>query len=110
MRRFIEGEDRSQVTLQPECLDDFIDEEPVRAVAVFVDELDLLKLSFEGAEPAETGRPPYLPAVAAQDLHLQSPQQHSVQPPARRKAADVCPGHHPCRQLRTSLAEFSRRS
>ena len=64
MRRFIEGEDRTQVTLLPECLDDFIDEDnPVRVVDVFVDELDLLKLGFEGAEPAETGRPSYHPAV-----------------------------------------------
>ena len=64
MRRFIEGEDRTQVTLLPECLDDFIDEDnPVRVVDVFVDELNLLKLGFEGAEPAETGRPSYHPAV-----------------------------------------------
>ena len=48
MRRFIEGEDRSQVTLLPECLEDFIDEDnPVRVVDVFVDELDLLKLGFK---------------------------------------------------------------
>ena len=64
MKRFIEGEDRNQVTLLPQCLDDFIDEDnPVRVVDVFVDELDLLKLGFEGAEPAETGRPSYHPAV-----------------------------------------------
>jgi len=64
MKRFIEGEDRNQVTLLPQCLDDFIDEDnPVRVVDVFVDELNLLKLGFEGAEPAETGRPSYHPAV-----------------------------------------------
>ena len=42
MKRFIEGEDRSQVTLLPECLDDFIAEDnPIRVVDVFVEELDL---------------------------------------------------------------------
>ena len=42
MKRFIEGEDRSQVTLLPECLDDYVGEDnPVRVVDVFVDELDL---------------------------------------------------------------------
>ena len=42
MKRFIEGEDRTQVTLLPECLDDYVDaENPVRVVEVFVDELDL---------------------------------------------------------------------
>ena len=42
MKRFIEGQDRSQVTLLPECLDDYIAEDnPVRVVDAFVDELDL---------------------------------------------------------------------
>ena len=64
MKRFIEGEDRSQVTLLPECLDDYIaDDNPVRAVDAFVEELDLQELGFEGAEPATTGRPSYHPAV-----------------------------------------------
>ena len=64
MKRFVEGEDRSQVTLLPECLDDYVAEDnPVRVVDVFVDELDLTSLGFEGAEPAATGRPAYHPAV-----------------------------------------------
>ena len=64
MKRFIEGEPRSQVTLLPECLDDYIAEEnPVRVIDVFVDELDLHRLGFEGAQPAATGRPSYHPAV-----------------------------------------------
>ena len=64
MKRFIEGEDRSQATLLPACLDDYIAEDnPVRAVDVFVEELDLQALGFAGAEPAETGRPAYDPAV-----------------------------------------------
>src|SRR5678809_9294 len=64
MKRFIEGAERSQVTLLPECLDDYIAEDnPVRVVDAYVDELDLGELGFEGAEPALTGRPAYHPAV-----------------------------------------------
>lgn len=64
MKRFIEGEDRAQVTLLPECLDDYIAEDnPVRVVDVSVDELDLANLGFEGATPASTRRPSYHPAV-----------------------------------------------
>src|SRR6266481_4973705 len=64
MKRFIEGEDRTQVTLLPECLDDFIGEDnPVRVIDVFIDELDLTGLDFEGVMPANTGRPAYHPAV-----------------------------------------------
>ena len=64
MKRFIEGEDRRQVTMLPECLDDYIGEDnPVRVVDVFVEELDLLGLGFAGAETASTGRPAYHPAV-----------------------------------------------
>jgi transposase len=64
MSRFIEGEARSQSVLFPERLDDWIaDDNPVRAVDAFVDELDLADLGFEGAEPAATGRPSYHPAV-----------------------------------------------
>jgi transposase len=64
MKRFIEGEDRSQVTLLPECLDNYIAEDnPVRVVDAYVEELDLQELGFEGADPAATGRPSYHPAV-----------------------------------------------
>ena len=64
MSRFIEGQDRSQVTLLPECLDDFIaDDNPVRLVDAFIGELDLLSLRFEGAAPATIGRPSYHPTV-----------------------------------------------
>lgn len=61
MSRFIEGEDRSQATLLPEVLDDYITEEnAVRVIDVFVDGLDLSKLGFK-TQPAETGRPSYHP-------------------------------------------------
>ena len=64
MKRFVEGEDRTQVTLLPECLDDYVAEDtPVRVIDVFVDELDLLELGFARAEPAATGRPSYHPGV-----------------------------------------------
>ena len=64
MKRFIKGEDRSQSVLFPERLDDYIGEDnPVRVVDVFVDELDLATLGFEGAAPEATGRPAYHPAT-----------------------------------------------
>jgi transposase len=64
MKRFVEGVDRGQSTLFPECLDDWIDEDnPVRVIDAFVDRLDLAELGFEGVEPAETGRPAYHPSV-----------------------------------------------
>lgn len=48
----------------PEQLDDYITENnPVRFIDVFVDELDLGKLGFEGVNPAATGRPAYHPSV-----------------------------------------------
>ena len=64
MKRFIQGEDRTQSTLLPEMLDDYVSEaNPVRVVDVYVDELDLGQLGFEGVDPAATGRPAYHPAV-----------------------------------------------
>ena len=64
MKRFIEGENRDQSVLFPERLDDYIGEDnPVRAIDVFVDELDLKSLGFDGMEPHETGRPSYHPAT-----------------------------------------------
>ena len=64
MARFVEGMDRGQVTLLPECLEDWVDENnPVRAVDVFVEALDLVELGFDGAQPMATGRPGYKPSV-----------------------------------------------
>ena len=64
MKRFIAGADRGQSTLLPECLDDWVDDDnPVRAIDAFVDELDLAVLGFDGMEPAATGRPAYHPSV-----------------------------------------------
>src|SRR4249920_2900183 len=64
MKRFLVGADRGQLTLLPECLDEWIDESnPVRAVDAFVDALDLGKLGFEGVVPEVTGRPSYHPSA-----------------------------------------------
>jgi transposase len=64
MRRFIEGADRDQSTLLPECLDDWVGESnPVRVVDAFVEALDLDGMGFEDIEPSATGRPGYHPAV-----------------------------------------------
>lgn len=70
MTRRIEGWNRSRSFLLPECVDDHVDENnPVRAVDAFTDELDLAKLGFGRAAPAETGRPACHPAAMLK-LHL----------------------------------------
>ncbi|MFQ5549458.1 MAG: transposase, partial [Woeseia sp.] len=59
MSGFIEGQDRSQATLFPERLDDYVAEDnPVRVIDVFIDDLDISGLGFK-TEPADTGRPGY---------------------------------------------------
>lgn len=64
MAHFVVGVDRAQATLLPECLDDWVDENnPVRAVDVFVDALDLCGLGFSGVHAQATGRPSYHPSV-----------------------------------------------
>jgi transposase len=64
MHRFIDGEDRMQPALLPHSLEDYVDEEnPVRVIEVFIDELDLAALGFSGMTPAATGRPAYHPST-----------------------------------------------
>jgi transposase len=64
MKRFIEGEDRRQTTLLPDSLEDYVGQDnPVRVVDVFIDELDLQGLGFAGVAPEVTGRPAYHPAT-----------------------------------------------
>ena len=64
MRRFVEGADRGQSTLFPDRLEDWIGEDnPVRAIDVFADTLDLAELGLSGVEPEVTGRPSYHPSV-----------------------------------------------
>src|SRR5438477_41979 len=64
MHRFIDGEDRMQQALLPHSLEDYVGEEnPVRVIEVFIDELDLAALGFSGMTPAATGRPAYHPST-----------------------------------------------
>ena len=64
MKRFVEGDDRRQAILLPECLDEYVaPDNPVRLVEAFVDELDLTALGFAGMVPEATGRPAYHPAT-----------------------------------------------
>ena len=61
---YIEGQDRNQITLFPECIDDYISaDNPVRVIDEYVEQLDMEKLGFKRAVPASTGRPPYDPKV-----------------------------------------------
>jgi transposase len=64
MKRFVEGMDRGQSTLFPECLEDWVCEDnPVRVIDAFVEELDLAELKFCGVDPEATGRPSYHPSA-----------------------------------------------
>jgi transposase len=64
MKRFVQGETRTQMSLLPECLDDYIPEDnPVQVVEAFIDALNLTNLGFTGMTPAATGRPSYHPSV-----------------------------------------------
>ncbi len=64
MGRFIEGEVRGQQSLLPASLDDYVEEDnPVRVVDAFIDELDLNAMEFVGVTPAATGRPAYHPST-----------------------------------------------
>ncbi len=64
MHRFVNGEDRLQRTLLPNSLEGYVGEEnPVRVIEIFIDELDLAALGFAGVTPAATGRPAYHPST-----------------------------------------------
>ena len=70
MKRFIEGEDRGQVTLFPERLEDYVaGDNPVRVVDAFVEQLDLCGLGFKRVDPSDSGRPGYHPSVLLK-LHI----------------------------------------
>ncbi len=64
MKRFIEGVDRNQVSLLPECVEDYVGtDNPVRVIEAFVDQLDLREMGFESVDPEVTGRPGYHPSI-----------------------------------------------
>jgi transposase len=62
MSGFIQGQDRSQASLLPPCVDDYVGQESlIRVVDAFILSLDLAGLGFERAIAAATGRPGYDP-------------------------------------------------
>ncbi|MDA3913307.1 transposase, partial [Oleiagrimonas sp.] len=64
MSRFVEGVDRSQSVLFPERLEDYVGEDnPVRVVDAFFEQLNLTTLGFDRAIAQATGRPGYHPAT-----------------------------------------------
>ena len=83
MKRFVEGTDRGQSTLFPECLEDWIGEDnPVRVIDVFVEELDLGELGFYGVD-SRGDWPAFVSSVcAAEALYLRLSQPGSVEPAA----------------------------
>lgn len=64
MGRFIEGGERDQLSLLPASLEDYVEQDnSVRVVDAFIDELDLGAIGFAGVTPAATGRPSYHPST-----------------------------------------------
>lgn len=62
--RFIIGENRNQMKMLHECLDDYImKDSPVRVLDLFIEELDLGRLGFKRTRPNPKGRKPYDPKV-----------------------------------------------
>lgn len=60
--KYIIGESRNQITLLPECIEDYVGEDnPVRVIDAFVNQMDMDETGFKRAKPNETGRPPYDP-------------------------------------------------
>ena len=83
MKRFVEGVDREQGTLFPVLLDDWISEDnPVRVIEVFVEELDLGELGFGGVDPKATGLALVPPLGSSEALYLRLPQSGAVEPPS----------------------------
>jgi transposase len=76
---FVQGIHRDQMVMFPESLDEYIgDENPVRFLAAFVDNLDLRVLGFEHAVPKKTGRPPYDPGDLLKLYVYDSPEKRVV--------------------------------
>ena len=90
MTRFVEGDDRTQSSLFPEPLNDY-GRGQYGAIDVFVDELDLAGLGFEGVEPEAAGRPAYHPATLLKIYDI-----------AQRRRAAVLRVEHPQSQERPS--------
>lgn len=60
--KYIQGSDRNQLSILPDCIEDYIDENnPVRVIDAFVNSLDMNLLGFLRAKPNQTGRPSYDP-------------------------------------------------
>src|SRR3979490_3416892 len=88
MHRFIDGEDRMQQALLPHCLEDYVGEEnPVRVIEVFIEELDLAALGFSGGDAGDDGTAGLPSLDAAEDLPLRLSQSPAVDPPARTRSA-----------------------
>ncbi|MFT5099976.1 MAG: transposase [Patiriisocius sp.] len=79
MSRFIQGLARTQATLFPECLDDFVvKDSAVRLIDVFIDELNITLLGFK-SEPNQLGRPAYHPAVLHSSRLLEREAQRNIE-------------------------------
>jgi len=59
---YIEGEDRNQIILFPESIDEYVsDNNAIRIIDEYIKQLDLERLGFKRAVNPSLGRPPYHP-------------------------------------------------
>jgi len=59
---FIKGDNRDQITLLPDSIDEYVsDDNPVRVIDAYIDQLDFETLGFSKHQPNDTGRPMYDP-------------------------------------------------
>jgi hypothetical protein len=88
MRHFVEGTDRGQSTLFPECLEDWIGEDnPVRVIDVFVEELDLAELGFSGVDPEASGSMTW--PISGSTTRKSAAVHNSIDQPGSTAAASV---------------------
>lgn len=60
--QYVRGRERGQITLLPDCVEDYIAQDnPVRVIDAFIDGLNLQEAGFQRATPNEMGRPCYDP-------------------------------------------------
>jgi hypothetical protein len=86
MSHHIQGHSRTQTTLLPEVLNDFVTEDnPVCVIDFFVNEINLSSLGFHRVQAKQTGRPGYNPATLLIPLRL--PEPYSIITPLRKRDA-----------------------
>lgn len=77
---YILGKDRDQMTLLPESLNDYVNENnPVRVIDAFVESVDLAEAGFRNTTPAKEGRPSYSPRLLLNCIYTDTSTKYAHQ-------------------------------